>query len=69
MALGSGRGWKNERLPRRWLLVPCSVLVGMGGVYLTYRTILGRDAGVTLLVLFLSLKLMETRERGATRSS
>ena len=55
-------GWKNERLPRRWLLT-LLVLAGMGGVYLTYRTILGRDAGVTLLVLFLSLKLMETRER------
>jgi transglutaminase-like putative cysteine protease len=55
-------GWKNERLPRRWLLT-LLVLAGMGGVYLTYRTILGRDAGVTLLVLFLSLKLMETRAR------
>jgi transglutaminase-like putative cysteine protease len=55
-------GWRNERLPRRWLLTVL-VLVGMGGVYMTYRTILGRDAGVTLLVLFLSLKLMETRGR------
>ncbi len=55
-------GWKNERLPRRWLLAVL-VLVGMAGVYLTFRTIFGRDAGVTLLVLFLSLKLMETRER------
>ncbi len=54
--------WKNERLPRRWLLTVL-VLVGMGGVYMTFRTILGRDAGVTLLVLFLSLKLMETRNQ------
>ena len=54
--------WKNERLPRRWLLVVL-VLVGMGAVYLNFRTIFGRDAGVTLLVLFLSLKLMETKER------
>ena len=55
-------GWKNERLPRRWLLVVL-VLVGMAAVYLNFRTIFGRDAGVTLLVLFLSLKLMETKER------
>ena len=54
--------WKNERLPRRWLLTML-VILGMGGVYLTYRTILGRDAGVTLLVLFLSLKLLETKTR------
>ena len=55
-------GWKSERLPRRWLLVVL-VLVGMAAVYLNFRTIFGRDAGVTLLVLFLSLKLMETKAR------
>jgi hypothetical protein len=55
-------GWKNERLPRRWLLAVL-VMVGMAAVYLNFRTIFGRDAGVTLLVLFLSLKLMETKER------
>ena len=55
-------GWKNERLPRRWLLTAL-VVVGMVAVYLNFRTLFGRDAGVTLLVLFLSLKLMETRER------
>src|SRR5512134_923281 len=52
--------WKNEILPRRWLLMVL-VIVGLGGVYLTYCTIFGRDAGVTLLVLFLALKLLETR--------
>ncbi len=52
--------WKNEILPRRWLLL-LLVIVGLGGVYLTHRTVFGRDAGVTLLVLFLSLKLLETR--------
>jgi transglutaminase-like putative cysteine protease len=52
--------WRNEILPRRWLLL-LLVVVGLGGVYLTHRTIFGRDAGVTLLVLFLSLKLLETR--------
>jgi transglutaminase-like putative cysteine protease len=52
--------WRNEPLPRRWLLV-LVVLFGIVGVYFTYRTVFGRDAGVTLLVLFLSLKLLETR--------
>jgi transglutaminase-like putative cysteine protease len=67
-ALLAWRGWaawRNEPLPRRWLLVVL-VVCGVVGVYLTHRTILGRDAGVTLLVLFLALKLMETKnERDA----
>src|SRR5262249_13867533 len=54
--------WHNERLPRRWLLTRL-VISGIAGVYLSYRTIVGRDAGVALLVLFLSLKLMETKSR------
>src|SRR5262245_38861576 len=53
-------GWKNERLPRRWLLL-ILVVVGVAAVYLVHRTLFGRDAGVTLLVLFLSLKLMEMK--------
>lgn len=53
-------GWKNERLPRRWLLLML-VVVGVAAVYLTHRTLFGREAGVTLLVLFLSLKLMEMK--------
>jgi transglutaminase-like putative cysteine protease len=52
--------WRSEPLPRRWLLI-LLVLFGIAGVYFTHRTILGRDAGVTLLVLFLALKLMETK--------
>jgi protein-glutamine gamma-glutamyltransferase len=53
-------GWQQAELPRRWLLL----LLALGqlvGVYYTFRTIFGRDAGVTLLVLLLALKLMETR--------
>ena len=52
--------WKQSRLPSRWLIFPVA-LGGIIGVYLTYRTIFGRDAGVTLLVLLLALKLMEMR--------
>jgi protein-glutamine gamma-glutamyltransferase len=54
-------GWQQAELPRRWLLL----LLALGqlvAVYFTFRTIFGRDAGVTLLVLLLALKLMETRE-------
>ena len=54
-------GWRQAELPQRWLLL----LLALGqliAVYFTFRTIFGRDAGVTLLVLLLALKLMETRE-------
>src|SRR5437870_7048942 len=49
-------------LPRRWLLILLT-FSGAIGVFFSYRTIMGRDPGVTLLVLLLFLKLMETRER------
>jgi len=51
-------GWNELALPRKWLLV-FFVFGGLFGVYFTYRTIFGRDSGVALLVLFLSLKLLE----------
>ena len=50
--------WGERALPNKWLLV-LFVFGGLIGVYLTYRTIFGRDSGVALLVLFLSLKLLE----------
>ncbi|MGP1677568.1 MAG: transglutaminase TgpA family protein [Burkholderiales bacterium] len=50
--------WGERALPRKWLLL-VFVAGGMFGVFLTYRTIFGRDSGVALLVLFLSLKLLE----------
>jgi transglutaminase-like putative cysteine protease len=50
--------WGERGLPPKWLLV-LFVVGGVFGVYLTYRTIFGRDSGVALLVLFLSLKLLE----------
>lgn len=52
--------WKAWPLPPRWLMLTATV-AGIAGVVLTYRTIFGRDAGVTLLVLLLALKLMELR--------
>jgi transglutaminase-like putative cysteine protease len=55
-------GWGKRALPKQWLL---ALFVGGGllGVYFTYRTIFGRDSGVALLVLFLSLKLLETNHQ------
>src|SRR6266850_8031079 len=58
-AIASIRG---TALPARWLLV----LLTFGsaiGVFFSYRTIMGRDPGVTMLVLLLFLKLLETRAR------
>jgi transglutaminase-like putative cysteine protease len=52
--------WQGERLPRKWLLF-LLVLAGVFSVWMSNRTLFGRDAGVTMLVLFLGLKLMETR--------
>ncbi len=52
--------WRGERMPRRWLLYGL-VIFGVVGVFVTHRTLFGRDAGVTMLVLFLALKLLETR--------
>ena len=47
-------------LPARWLLM-LVVIASAAAIYLQYRTLFGRDAGVALLVLMISLKLMETR--------
>jgi transglutaminase-like putative cysteine protease len=55
------RGWitfHGMRMPSRWLLAPLAVLV-MCGVYATYRTVFGREAGVAMLALLLALKLLE----------
>jgi len=37
------------------------VIAGTVGVFLQYRTILGRTPGIALLVVFLALKLLELR--------
>jgi len=51
---------RGSPLPPRWLLVVLTLAAAVG-VYISYSTILGRDAGVTLLVMLLFLKLLETR--------
>jgi len=47
-------------LPNRWALFVI-VIVATIGIYLNYRTLFGRDAGVALLVVMLGLKLLEMR--------
>ena len=54
--------WRGKRMPPIWLLVPVAV-ASMAGVYLTYRTLLGRDAGVAMLTLLLAFKLLEMRAK------
>lgn len=55
--------WQRQlRLPLRWQLA-LLVVAGTAGIYLQYRTLFGRDAGVALLVLFIALKPLEMRAR------
>jgi transglutaminase-like putative cysteine protease len=59
------RGWLalgSKPLPDRWWLLGL-LTVTIAATFLTYRTLLGRDAGVTLLVLLLTLKTLELRAR------
>lgn len=55
------RAWltySNKPLPKKWQLMLIT-FAGVAGILFTYRTIFGREAGVTLLVLLATLKLME----------
>jgi len=54
--------WRRFPLPPGWL-VNLIALVGAVGVGIHFHTIFGKDPGVALLTLFLSLKLFETRNR------
>ena len=53
-------GHARLAMPNRGLVVLVAIC-GLIGVFLTYRTIFGRDAGVALLAIMLGLKLLETR--------
>ncbi len=53
-------GHARVALPNRGLMILIAI-AGLIGVFLTYRTIFGRDAGVALLAIMLGLKLLETR--------
>ena len=59
-------GWRffiarqNAPLPRKWLLFLLAV-TAIAGVLLQYKTVFGRDAGVALLTLTVTLKLLEVK--------
>ena len=59
------RGWLAvtlRPLPTRWWLLGLLVLT-VAGTLFTHKTLLGRDAGVTLIVGLLTLKTLEMRAR------
>jgi len=53
-------GYAHRALPNRWLLLLVA-LAATFGVFLSYRTVFGREAGVALLVVMLGLKTLEMR--------
>ena len=52
----------GRALPSRWWLLGF-LLLAVAATLLGYRTVLGRDAGVTMVVLLLALKTLELRAR------
>lgn len=59
------RGWialKARPLPSRWWLLVL-LMTALAATYGTFRTLLGREAGVTLIVVLLALKTLELRAR------
>lgn len=54
--------WSDQRLPGRWLLM-LIVIGGCAGIWIEFRTLFGRDTGVSLLVMLMALKLMELKSR------
>ncbi|MDB5946212.1 MAG: putative rane protein [Ramlibacter sp.] len=59
------RGWLavlSRKLPSQWWLLAL-LAVALSATWFTHRTLLGRDAGVTLIVILLALKTLELRAR------
>jgi transglutaminase-like putative cysteine protease len=54
--------WQSRPLPSRWWMLALLV-AAIGATWATYRTLLGRDPGVTLIVVLLALKTLELRAR------
>ncbi len=51
------KGWSLPRRSLRWVIT----LIAFGAVAATFKTVIGRDAGVALLSVMLCLKLLELR--------
>ena len=52
--------WSANPLPPRWLLLIITA-AGVGGILISFHTLFGREAGVALLILLATLKLLELR--------
>ena len=58
--------YSKQPLPQRGLLFML-MAASVGGIFVTFHTLFGREAGVTLLILLAALKLLEVRSaRDAT---
>ncbi|MDB5745861.1 MAG: transglutaminase [Massilia sp.] len=53
---------QGKRMPSPMLLLPLAA-IAMAGVSYTYQTLLGRDAGVAMLVLLVAFKMLEMHAR------
>ncbi len=54
--------WRGQPLPSTWWRLGLLALC-VGATLISFRTLLGRDAGVTLVVVLLALKTLELRAR------
>jgi transglutaminase-like putative cysteine protease len=54
--------WRGQPLPATWLRISLLALA-VGATLVSFKTLFGRDAGVTLVVLLLALKTLELRAR------
>lgn len=54
--------WRQRPLPSRWWLAGIAVLYAVL-TWLTFRTLVGREAGITLLTVLMALKTLELRAR------
>lgn len=53
---------RGKRMPSAMLLLPIAV-AAMAGIQFSYKTLLGRDAGVAMLVLLVAFKMLEMHAR------
>ncbi len=52
--------YSGNPLPKRWLLMLITI-TSSSGIFISFNTLFGREASVTLLILLTTLKLMELR--------
>ena len=54
--------FRGTRMPPAWVLLPLAV-GAMAGIFATYNTLLGREAGVAMAVLLVAFKMLEMHAR------